>query len=521
MSTWLGRGDGTFDAGQVLTAGKGVFEVLAADFNGDDRIDLVANNRGVIQSEFVLGDLSLFLGAGAGSFEAGLRIETGGSPIYLADADFDLDGRIDLVTANSSADASVLFGHGDGSFEPPERFGIMDYPAGIVARDLNGDGRADLVAVGQEDFVVLPNQISPPNAPPEASIAAPTSVECSGPDGAAVVLDGSGSLDPDSVSEDSSGIVQYEWFLAPGAPGQAPLGTGPILAVTLPLGSHVIGLRVTDAQGATGETQVVVTVRDTVQPLLLVSAEPSVLWPPNHRLVPVRLALQVSDRCDPAPRLQLVALTSSEPDDAPGDADGRTQGDLASADPGTSEMEILLRAERAGDGPGRIYEVTCAATDASGNTFFSLALISVPHDLGEGPEPLSIRAEPAGTAGSARLWWNVVTGAQGYDLVSGDLSSLRMEAGRISLGAVRVLARLTQGTSWSEADVAPDGGFNRIIPPRGRGFFYLVQYRDPRGPTGFGTESVPLPRELSACDAACPGRESELLVSTKAEPRRR
>lgn len=222
VSTRLGRGDGTFDAGQVFTAGKGVFEVVAADIDGDDRIDIVAGHRGVYQSEFVLGDLSLFLGDGAGRFEAGRRIETGGSPIYLADADFNLDGRIDLVTANSSEDASILFGRGDGSFEAPERFGILDYPAGIAARDLNGNGRADLVAVGQDSFVVLPNQIAPPNTPPRASIAAPASVECSGSEGITVVLGGSGSFDPDSDSEDSNGIVLYQWYLDPGTPAGPP-----------------------------------------------------------------------------------------------------------------------------------------------------------------------------------------------------------------------------------------------------------------------------------------------------------
>ena len=99
-------------------------------------------------------------------------------------------------------------------------------------------------------------------------------------------------------------------------------------------------------------------------------------------------------------------------------------------------------------------------------------------------------------------------------LISGDLASVRMEAGRVSLGAVRVLGRMIQGTSWSEADGAPN-------PPADRAFFYLVQYRDARGPTGFGAESVPLPREPSSCDAACPGREAEYLAAAGAGPRKR
>jgi len=121
---------------------------VSADFNGDGRIDLAVNNRGTIRTEFESGDVSVFLGRGDGSFDQGLRIETGGSPIHLARADFNGDGQIDLVTANSSEDASILIGRGDGTFEAPERFGIQDYPYGLAAGDVNGDGGADLVAAG-------------------------------------------------------------------------------------------------------------------------------------------------------------------------------------------------------------------------------------------------------------------------------------------------------------------------------------------------------------------------------------
>lgn len=514
LNVFLSLGGGAFDAGRVMTAGKAVFGVVATDVNSDGRTDLVVNNRGVIQREWESGDLALFLGRGDGSFEAGSRIETGGSPIYLEQADVDLDGRIDLVSSNSAEDASVLFGGGDGTFAPPERFGTQNYPYAFAAGDLNGDGRPDLVALGDSQIVVLLNRIEPLNTPPHASINSPASAECGGPAGAAVVLDGSASVDPDGPYGGSDYIVKYEWFLVLGPRARAPLGTGAVLTVTLPLGSHLIELRVTDTHAAAGEAQAVVAVRDTIPPSLSVAPDPTVLWPPNHRLVPVSVALLVSDRCDPAAAVRLVAVTSSEPDDAPEDRDGRTQGDITFPDAGASATEILLRAERDGDGPGRTYELTYTATDASGNSTVAPALVSVPHDLGQGPEPLSIRASPAGMDGSARWSWNGVMEAKGYDLISGDLASLRMEPGRVSLGAVRVLARRIQETSWSE-DGAP------LTPVAGGAFFYLVEYRDARGPTGFGIESVPLPREPSSCDAACPGMEAEYLASTKAETRRR
>jgi len=75
-----------------------------------------------------------------------------------------------------------------------------------------------------------------------------------------------------------------------------------------------------------------------------------------------------------------------------------------------------------------------------------------------------------------------------------------------------VLARMTPERLWSASDSALSGR------PR---LFYLVQYRDPRGPTGFGTESVPLPREPSACDATCPAQEPPSAIVSRTETRRR
>jgi hypothetical protein len=379
VGIFLGRGDGAFDPGQSLTAGKAVFEVLASDFDGDGRVDLAVDNRGEIVSEWALGYVSVFMGRGDGSFEEGRQVETGGSPVALTQADFNSDGQVDLLTANSSEDASALLGRGDGTFEPPERFGIQDYPSDIVARDVNGDGRPDIVSVGQETMAVLTNQSAPPNTPPLASIDAPMAVECSGPDGAAVTLDGSGS------SDQEGSITRYEWFLVQGTAGRVPLGSGTVLAVTLPLGAHAIELQVTDEQGFTGAAQANLTVGDTAPPVLSIVADPSVLWPANHRLVPVRISWLVTDRCDTTPGVRLVAVNSSESDDAPGDADGRTRVDVASADVGASDAEILLRAERDGNGPGRTYEIVYFGTDASGNTTTARAIVSVPHDLDQGP----------------------------------------------------------------------------------------------------------------------------------------
>lgn len=110
------------------------------------------------------------------------------------------------------------------------------------------------------------------------------------------------------------------------------------------------------------------------------SVAPSVLWPPNHRMVPVRVRVDVRDDCDPAPRLRLVSASSSEPDDARGLGDGRTVDDIQEAVLGDADMVVLLRAERDGNGTGRSYTLTYEAEDSSGNVTTRSVDVVVPHD---------------------------------------------------------------------------------------------------------------------------------------------
>ena len=113
---------------------------------------------------------------------------------------------------------------------------------------------------------------------------------------------------------------------------------------------------------------------DTSPPSLSVSASPSVLWPPNHKYVSVNASIDTSDSGDPSPSVDLVSVTSNEPDNAPGGGDGNTTNDVVIVDQDT----FRLRAERNGNGTGRIYTITYRATDACGNTTVRSDTVTVP-----------------------------------------------------------------------------------------------------------------------------------------------
>jgi hypothetical protein len=237
----------------------------------------------------------------------------------------------------------------------------------------------------QETILVVDN-------PPVPAIAAPAAVECDRPLAGGAVLDASGSTDPDKPAAGGSGtggsdIAAYEWFRMPAGGSPVALGTGVRLATTLPLGTNQILLRVTDSVGESAGTTTSIEVRDTAPPVLTLSASPAILWPADRDLHTVRLAGTAIDVCDPSPVIVFVAVTSSEPDDAPGGSDGHSKGDVSGGASGTPCDEVGLRAERDAAGPGRIYTVTCEARDRSGGAGAATTTVRVPRNAGSGVKP--------------------------------------------------------------------------------------------------------------------------------------
>ena len=106
MLVLLGNGNGTLQAMQSFGAGSGSGSVAVADFNGDGKSDLVTANA-------LDSSASVLLGNGDGTFQAMQTFGTGTSPGTVAVDDFNGDGVKDLVVTNYSGyTASVLLGNG-------------------------------------------------------------------------------------------------------------------------------------------------------------------------------------------------------------------------------------------------------------------------------------------------------------------------------------------------------------------------------------------------------------------------
>jgi DNA-binding beta-propeller fold protein YncE len=199
---------------------------------------------------------------------------------------------------------------------------------------------------------------------PVADAGVDLEAACASASGAEVTLDGSGSTDPDDD------ITLYEWFEGYGTGSQVLLGTGETLGVGLPLGTHLITLRVTDSAAHQDTDEVEVIVEDSLAPTLQVSVSPGRLWPPNGQLAPVHATVSASDACGAA-TVTLLSITSSDPG---------PEDDIHGAEIGTADFDVLLRAERDAKGPGRVYTLTYRAVDAAGNATSESATVLVLRD---------------------------------------------------------------------------------------------------------------------------------------------
>ena len=153
ISLLLGNGDGSFQApATILTPALISFTMTSGDFNGDGNLDLAL-------SDWDTGDVYVLLGNGDGTFQAPKDYPNsagtyGGEMIA---ADVNGDHKLDLVITDFNNDKlSVLLGNGDGTFQPAIVTQTDSFPGGVAAADLNGDGKMDLVVASDLAVSIFP-----------------------------------------------------------------------------------------------------------------------------------------------------------------------------------------------------------------------------------------------------------------------------------------------------------------------------------------------------------------------------
>jgi uncharacterized protein (TIGR03437 family) len=147
-----GNGSGGFDAPRTVARAVNSREIISADFNGDGRGDLLvasSNDRAYALTS-----------NGDGSFTERGSYDIGSGARKLALGDFHGDSRADVAigsTAPTSAasDIVVLFSNGNGAFTPAPRIEQGNNHAPLAIADLNSDGRSDLILSNARESLLL------------------------------------------------------------------------------------------------------------------------------------------------------------------------------------------------------------------------------------------------------------------------------------------------------------------------------------------------------------------------------
>jgi hypothetical protein len=216
----------------------------------------------------------------------------------------------------------------------------------LKAVAVNADGIASPVVSQDFNFVDI--------APPSLSLPEDLVVEATSPSGAQVSFTA-------AAHDNRDGDVPVTFDVASGS--------------IFPLGETTITATAVDSAGNRTVDTFTVTVVDTTAPqIVALTATPNDLGVPNHKMVPVTLLAEVSDAADPAPHTRIIDVRSNELPDARGS--GQTANDWEI----TGELTLMLRAERAGSGDGRIYTISLESVDIAGNRSVRSIDVTVRHD---------------------------------------------------------------------------------------------------------------------------------------------
>ncbi|MGO9541545.1 MAG: FG-GAP-like repeat-containing protein [Terriglobales bacterium] len=138
VAVLIGSGNGKFKKPVYYSTGVTVqsYAVTLADFNGDGKLDIVVSNAD--------GSLSVLLNKGKGIYGAATVIPaaSGSGAGNMVAGDFNKDGKMDIAIAGT--EIYLLLGNGDGTFKAPISTPSPINPVALTSGDFNKDGKLDL-----------------------------------------------------------------------------------------------------------------------------------------------------------------------------------------------------------------------------------------------------------------------------------------------------------------------------------------------------------------------------------------
>ncbi|HKC69089.1 MAG TPA: VCBS repeat-containing protein, partial [Bacteroidia bacterium] len=136
-----------FNTAQTYSTPNTAYSARNGDFDNNGIPDMVA-----VSYSATIANLSVYMNYSGTSLTFSTTntysLASGSNPYDLAVADFDGDGKQDIMTVNNgSANISVLSGNGDGTFNSANSFTTIASPKAITVADFNTDNKIDVAII--------------------------------------------------------------------------------------------------------------------------------------------------------------------------------------------------------------------------------------------------------------------------------------------------------------------------------------------------------------------------------------